>query len=364
MDNPRQRCVALDGLRGLAAVAVVLHHCGHHLRAPWLVGHGAFAVDVFFVMSGFVLHRAYGPRLRGGWPVAAFARARLARLYPMYAVGLVVGLLVLSAYAAETGLAGAGSALFRAFIGGSLLVPDLSDPDGQVFVLNAPSWSLLVEVVVSAAYALGARYVRARGLAVLAALAAAGLAAAAFAGQPLLAGGAAASLGVNLLRGGFGFAAGITVAAVEERGGFGAVAPCPSLLAFGVLTALMFVPSGALGPAFDLFGIVVAAPLIVGLAAAGRPPRRAGRWCETGGSLSYPLYTLHAPLLFSAAAIGVPRWGGSPGTAFAVMLAVTGGCAVLAWAVGLWVEPRLIGAMRNALPSAARGPARGGRVEA
>ena len=62
---PRQRVAGLDGLRGLAALFVVVHHIfmrafpGYPVdRAPfwagWLI-YGRFAVLVFIVLSGFSL---------------------------------------------------------------------------------------------------------------------------------------------------------------------------------------------------------------------------------------------------------------------------------------------------------------------
>jgi peptidoglycan/LPS O-acetylase OafA/YrhL len=78
-----ERFVQLDALRFFFAVIVVLvHTIGFKLTLI----HGGFAVDFFFVLSGFVLSHALICR-----PVSAaeFAWARLARLYPLHLVTLL-----------------------------------------------------------------------------------------------------------------------------------------------------------------------------------------------------------------------------------------------------------------------------------
>src|SRR5260221_9245150 len=81
--SPAERFVQLDALRFFFAVIVVLvHTIGFRLTLI----HGGYAVDFFFILSGFVLSHALICR-----PVsaAAFAWARLARLYPLHLVTLL-----------------------------------------------------------------------------------------------------------------------------------------------------------------------------------------------------------------------------------------------------------------------------------
>ena len=58
------RFAALDGLRGICALIVVLYHT-FRLQAVSPFAHGYLSVDVFFVLSGFVLAYAFGARLEG-----------------------------------------------------------------------------------------------------------------------------------------------------------------------------------------------------------------------------------------------------------------------------------------------------------
>ncbi len=52
------RFEALDGLRGLAAVAVTVFHYSLYAGLNWVDG-GPLAVDLFFVLSGLVIAHAY-----------------------------------------------------------------------------------------------------------------------------------------------------------------------------------------------------------------------------------------------------------------------------------------------------------------
>ena len=80
---------ALTGLRGIASLYVVLFHYFQplplvgYLRT--LLGHGYLAVDLFFVLSGFVMALNYGSRFAAGahWPeYRLFLCRRFARVYP------------------------------------------------------------------------------------------------------------------------------------------------------------------------------------------------------------------------------------------------------------------------------------------
>jgi peptidoglycan/LPS O-acetylase OafA/YrhL len=67
----------LDGLRGLAALTVVLHHLGVH-------GDGHFAVMVFFVISGYCITASAESCRRNGVGFGQFMARRIRRIYPPY----------------------------------------------------------------------------------------------------------------------------------------------------------------------------------------------------------------------------------------------------------------------------------------
>ena len=91
----------LDGLRGLLALYVAVYHLAAPLSQPgmalaWLhplLEPAWFTVDMFFVMSGFVMAHVHGAEFGAGYGSPAlrhFFVARVARLYPVHLFALVV----------------------------------------------------------------------------------------------------------------------------------------------------------------------------------------------------------------------------------------------------------------------------------
>jgi peptidoglycan/LPS O-acetylase OafA/YrhL len=86
--------VILDGLRGVAALMVVVFHLfeAHAGGDPQkqIINHGYLAVDFFFLLSGFVVAYAYDDRW-GGMSVGRSYKRRLVRLQPMIIIGTLIG---------------------------------------------------------------------------------------------------------------------------------------------------------------------------------------------------------------------------------------------------------------------------------
>ena len=85
----------LDGLRGVAALAIVIFHFMEWVFSDPgknFIGHGFLAVDFFFCLSGFVIGYAYDNRIEK-MGVLEFFKSRLIRLHPLVLLGSVLGLL-------------------------------------------------------------------------------------------------------------------------------------------------------------------------------------------------------------------------------------------------------------------------------
>lgn len=88
----RQRLPALDGIRGFAALQIVIYHCvlasgAFRIDGFKTLGAGLFGVDMFFVLSGFVLFLPWGAAHRRGDEPPSLKRyyvRRIRRIVPAY----------------------------------------------------------------------------------------------------------------------------------------------------------------------------------------------------------------------------------------------------------------------------------------
>jgi peptidoglycan/LPS O-acetylase OafA/YrhL len=173
-DRERQRLAGLDGVRGLAALFVVVNHVflrafpGYPVdRAPfwaaWFI-YGRFAVVVFIVLSGFSL--ALSPA-RHGWRLdgmVRFARRRARRILPAYwaALGFSLAVAWLVVPPPGAGVPGAKSAVVN-----GLLVQNLIGAPSP----NRSFWSMAVEAQLYVAFPLLLLMVRRWGVVIMVAAA-------------------------------------------------------------------------------------------------------------------------------------------------------------------------------------------------
>src|SRR4051812_27390718 len=73
----RKHFVALDALRGIAALIVVTIHLGQAFPVIPLALRAHLAVDFFFMLSGFVVGAAYEKKLQAGMGLHKFTAIRL-----------------------------------------------------------------------------------------------------------------------------------------------------------------------------------------------------------------------------------------------------------------------------------------------
>lgn len=123
---------ALDGVRGLAAMAVLFSHASNAGLAPsWFGGSGEIGVMVFYMLSGFLMSYLYLDRPFGRTELHTYAVSRGARVLPLY-YAVVVGALLL--------LIVLGNPLYKIFGPG--------DAFATLFLLEGSGifWSIPVEI--------------------------------------------------------------------------------------------------------------------------------------------------------------------------------------------------------------------------
>ncbi|MGC1303196.1 MAG: acyltransferase [Caulobacteraceae bacterium] len=285
------RLLVLDGLRGFAAIAVVLYHFGSVLGVRHLLAHAYLAVDFFFGLSGFVLARAYDPDVsvhRIG--ARRFVLKRLIRLWPQILLGAAVGL----AMTAASSLVVGGGFHFTlplaiSFLATCLLVPGIP-------WLNGAFWSLFAELAVNALY-LPLRFLGAVGLSVAAALSLlVMIVSVTQLGSIEIGPGDWRHLPLGMVRAAPPFLEGVLISRYGQRIDRGLGFP-PAILFAVMLLVFVFPGYSVLHPLPDMLSALVILPAILYLGAASRPGRRLGQACRALGDLSYPLYAIHLPVV-------------------------------------------------------------------
>ncbi len=144
----KQEIYALTGLRGIAATMVMFYHfnASHLLTAGAIknfLGHGYLMVDLFLILSGFIIAMTYGNRFSQSihWSeVKTFLVRRIARVYPLYflmtiTAGILVAIQWMDHWPGPTVL---NSAIINLTMLQSLL---------HVPSLDTPAWSVSAEWV-------------------------------------------------------------------------------------------------------------------------------------------------------------------------------------------------------------------------
>jgi len=284
----------LDALRGVAALAVVLYHLPIGALAP----RGYLAVDLFFLMSGFVVANAYEGRLLADWGVGRFLSARLKRLWPLYAVGIFFGALcyrIAEAIGPANGIHVPQLPTMSVLALNLFFLPWNGMAQWPSFPFNSPSWSLSVEIIGNIIYGVTARVLSDRTLMTLSVCAAFGLCLIVYRGESLDCGVDAANAFGGFVRFAFSFPLGVLLYRQHRDGRLQKIAlawPFVLLSAAAVFAGIM--PFGGAG---DLVATLFIFPLLLVAALSHEPQARTASYFAWAGALSYPLYIVHHPIL-------------------------------------------------------------------
>ncbi|MCJ2058298.1 acyltransferase [Methylobacterium sp. J-048] len=291
MDDERHQA-ALDGVRGFAAFSVVLFHIGHWLDAP-LASNSFLAVDLFFLLSGYVLTLAYDGRLAFDLPVGHFIVLRLVRLMPLVILGTMMSAVyvILRIHVKHDDLS--ISDLATAVVLGAVDLPYLTAPlvigGNQAFPLNGPQFSLFLEVVINIVWASSA-FLRNKWVACFIAIVCFG----ALATIGHLGGDTPETFISGFPRVGASFLGGIAIFHLDR-----ALAPSrwwstTFWICCVVTLATFYAPK--LPTAYQITWIATVSPLLVLSGARTILRGRIRSAALFGGRLSYPIYILHYPV--------------------------------------------------------------------
>lgn len=139
-----QTLYSIQYLRGFAALAVVVFHAGERTGMPFTIG--AAGVDVFFVVSGFIMMAISDARPTS--PVA-FLRNRILRVAPAYWAATLLMII-----GAATGLFPNLKLEFAHMLGSFLFLPVASPSTGDLWPVLVQGWTLNYEIFFYAVFAL------------------------------------------------------------------------------------------------------------------------------------------------------------------------------------------------------------------
>lgn len=289
-----QRMFQLDGLRGIAAFMIVFYHLSivYGLGGPFARGY--LFVDLFFLLSGFVLTVSTEKKLNTGIGAVEFTWARFKRLWPLVAVG--AGVAVIRAFV--IGMADPWTLLWWLALD-LLMIPSLAGV-GPFYRYNGPQWTLFYELIANFLHALVLKRVGNKAMLVLA------LAMGAWLIYTVRQHGAD-TMGVNaptwatwwnaLPRVGFSYILGVWIGRKYREGFRTSSLPWWAALTVPVL-GIMAVPYLPLGKvAGDLLFVIAFLPPMMWAVAMAQPPQALRGAMEWLGNYSLPLYCVHLTVL-------------------------------------------------------------------
>ena len=145
----------LNGMRGIAALFVLNRHTSDYWN--FTIFRSYLAVDLFFILSGFVIAHAYDKKLNERViKLKDFIFIRIIRLYPVYFLSLIVASafqIYLICVQGNSDSHNAASLTVTILLTVFFIPSHLYGGNNFLFPLNGPYWSLFYELIVNFAYA-------------------------------------------------------------------------------------------------------------------------------------------------------------------------------------------------------------------
>lgn len=299
LTSKRKYYDVLDGLRGIAALTVMIFHYFEFMKYRVLdflpIGHGFLAVDFFFCLSGFVVAFAYDGRMKT-FGIGRFFRNRLIRLHPMIVIGTLLGAVVYVVNPSWESVEMAGwGKIIAAVVCAFFLIPFPWMPyrEGELFPLNTPTWSLFFEYIANIAYALVLFRLKKGWLLAVGIASALGLVYCGWKSGILIHGWNINFLADGFARVAFSFTAGMIVYRfnwiIRNKAGI----LLPAVLLIGLLAA----PHVNNDWIVECTIVILLFPLIISLGAGATIKGATRKVFLFLGRLSYPLYLTHITLV-------------------------------------------------------------------
>ena len=284
----------LDGLRGVAAFMIVFYHIdivygiGGPFRRAYLY------VDLFFLLSGFVLAVSTEKKLNAGISAIQFTWARYKRLLPLVAVGASVAVVRAVAISMADPLT-----LLWWLVLDLAMIPSLAGV-GPFYRFNGPQWTLFYELLANFLHALVLRRVPTLWMLALAAVMGGWLIyTVQLHGNDTMGVSAPSwtTWWMALPRVGWSYVLGVWIGRKYVEG-FRTPALPWWIAAMLPVIGIMLVPSLLFSPATgDLLFVIAFLPLMMWCTAMTSPPPRIRPALEWLGNFSLPLYCVHLTVL-------------------------------------------------------------------
>jgi peptidoglycan/LPS O-acetylase OafA/YrhL len=350
---PSHRFAALDGMRGVCALTVLLYHA-FRFDPHRIFEHGYLSVDIFFLLSGFVLAFAFADKFASGYSLDAFLRARVVRLWPVLVLGAVLSGVGLSATEYAFGFHRDNLIAVAVNIVESIaLIPRVAG-DGLAFPINGNLWSLFAEFWVNVAFALFIVRLGKRSLLAIMLLGWAFFAFEAYAAGTADLGPTAATGLLAIPRALPTFTCGVWLYRLWREGLLRRLPSVPPVVVFCVWLGIALVPADRFGVAFDLAQIILTAPLMIALLASWRGTTPAlAMWL---GRISYPLYATQGVFVTGIARVALLHGPISHGAEIAIIVLSLAAAEIAARWWQPWLMSRFARVLQTGSAVATRRP--------